>query len=219
MSRKIRALPNTILLIFIFIISTHIELVCQDREEDLISEFELNEGIYANYDEFKNNNPSKKYMPVVLSPGEVNKYLAEYTPQSIISSSGQYIWVGHFKTDGEFVRVSPDSIWGFCRGGNVVIKHGEFLISLNTVGSICHYGYKDALFADEIKLDNDQEFIFDFETGKVKRFKLDKFLTLLSKDMELYQEILRLDSYKKMRQAMFGFLLRFNERNPIHFPN
>ena len=195
------------------------QLNCQSQGTSiLLSELIFEEGIYSNYEEFKNNNPSKKYMPVVLSPGDVNKYLAEHPGQMIISSSGQYIWVGHFKENGEFVRIPPDSIWGFSKDNKIVIKHDQYLVNMTTIGAICYYSINDALFAKELKTDNENQYIFEYETGKVKRFKRDVILSILSNDMELYQQFLQQDSYKKMRESMFEYVLMYNERNPIHFP-
>jgi hypothetical protein len=219
MKNKIHHLAINFLFLFIFLSST-IKLAAQLQQQNPIidSAFSFKDGIYANYNEFKNNNPSKKYTPVVLSPGEVNRYIAEHPGLITISSSGQYIWVGHFKTDGEFVRIPPDSIWGFSKDNKVVIKHDESLVNLSVIGAICYFEMQDALFTDELKNSNKNQFVFEFETGKIKRFKRDVILSILSKDMELYQQFLAQDSYKKMTESMYEYLLRYNQQNPVYFP-
>jgi len=209
------ALAFTILFL-LTLIYPHVAL-CQDLNPKKDSPGVIfKNGVYTTYEEFKSNDPAKKYIPVVLSPKEVTEYLKTYPPQSFISSSGQYIWVGHYKADGEFVRVPPDSIWCFVKDNEVVIKHQEYLVKLDAKGALCHYKIDDALFAEELNIKNNQQYFFEFETGKIKRFKLDNFLSVLQQnDMELYQKILRMDSYKKMRASMFDFLLLYNTRHPL----
>lgn len=199
------------------LVSSLAQLFSQDeKNQSTKTEYSIQEGIYTNFEEFKNNNPPKKYMPVVLSPTEVTEYLAGHPSKVIISSSGQFIWVGHFKENGEFVRMQPDSVWGFVKDDEIVVKYKEYLVKLDEIGALCHFNLKDVLFANELNVKNDNQYFFEFETGKIKRFKLGDFLSVLQKnDMELYQRILKLDSYKKMRASMFDFLLEYNLRHPI----
>jgi len=209
------ALALTILFL-LTLIHPHVALSQDLKPKEDLPEVIFKNGVYTTYEEFKSNDPAKKYTPVVLSPKEVTEYLKTYPPQSFISSSGQYIWIGHYKVDGEFVRIPPDSIWCIVNDSEVVIKHQEYLVKLDEIGALCHYSLSDALFADELNNKNDDQFFFEFETGKVKRFKLDKFLSVLQKkDMELYQKILGMDSYKKMRASMLDFLIDYNQRHPI----
>jgi hypothetical protein len=62
-----------------------------------------------------------------------------------------------------------------------------------------------------------QQFIFDFETGKILEYEPKSVSILIMKDPELYDEYMRL-SRKKQKQLMFVYIRKFNEKNPLFIP-
>lgn len=219
MNPRIKTIIYITVILIIIVIHTDSNVYAQETDSTKTEVYKLDDGVYASYEEFKTNNPSKKYTPVVLSPDEVTTYLETHTPDKLLFSKGQYIWVGHYTVEGVFNRIPPDSIWGYCIENEVFIKQSEFLVKLNIIGGICQYSNFDALFKDDLNIKKELQYIFEFENGKVKRFKRDNFMRMLSKDMELYQKYLKVDSFKTLKTSMMDYLIEFNDRNPIQFAN
>jgi hypothetical protein len=62
-----------------------------------------------------------------------------------------------------------------------------------------------------------KQYIFDFETGKVVEFTVDKVQLLIMKDAALYEEYVQLPK-KKQKELMFVYVRKFNEKNPLYLP-
>ncbi|HNW56533.1 MAG TPA: hypothetical protein PKM69_02080, partial [Bacteroidales bacterium] len=61
------------------------------------------------------------------------------------------------------------------------------------------------------------QYLIDFETGKVLEFDVSNTELLLMKDQELYEEYVQL-SRKKKKELMFVYIRKFNEKNPLYLP-
>ncbi len=62
-----------------------------------------------------------------------------------------------------------------------------------------------------------RQYLIDFETGKLYDYKRESLEVLLMKDPELHDEYQSLRRRKK-KQLKFMYIRKFNERNPIYFP-
>ena len=62
-----------------------------------------------------------------------------------------------------------------------------------------------------------QQYIIDFESGKILEFNVENTELLLMKDNQLYEEYVQL-SHKKKKDLMFVYIRKFNEKNPLYIP-
>lgn len=204
-----------IILPFFLIIFTSGYSQEQQTNTSADNDFLYQAGVYNTIEEFQNNDPFKPGDYILLTQDEIETYVRNHDPSGMYYSTGQYIWLGQFDKSGNFTRINPDSIWGYVYQGEAFVRHGEYLVNLDVIGSICHFNTANAKLY-EIK--KPKEYIFEYTTGKFKRFTKDNFLGMIAKDMEIYQLFMRQDSYKKMKESMMEYLLKFNERNPISPP-
>jgi hypothetical protein len=169
-------------------------------------------GVYSSAKEFLKNEPLMPGDFQLLSQKEIEEYVSSRNQPGMYFNIGQYIWLGQFDDKGVFKRIDPDSVWGYVSNGEVFVKHGEYLVPLDLIGSICHFNTGHAMIYKENK---PKEYIFRIDEGKIMRFTQDNFLSIISEDMELYQLYLKQEgSFKKMKSSMMDFVLKFNERNP-----
>jgi len=61
------------------------------------------------------------------------------------------------------------------------------------------------------------QYLIDFDTGEIWDYDLPGVRILLQKDTQLYEEFRKLRNRMKKRM-MFSYIRRFNERNPLYFP-
>lgn len=62
-----------------------------------------------------------------------------------------------------------------------------------------------------------QQYLIDFESGKLLEFNVENTELLLMKDNNLYEEYVQLPR-KKKKDLMFVYVRRFNENNPLYLP-
>jgi hypothetical protein len=62
-----------------------------------------------------------------------------------------------------------------------------------------------------------EQYLIDFESGKVLEFNVENTELLLMKDNELYEEYVQL-SRKKKKELMFVYIRKFNDKNPLYIP-
>ncbi len=61
------------------------------------------------------------------------------------------------------------------------------------------------------------QYMIDHRTGRVMRYNMKNFASLLKQDKELYDEFTSIHSKQKKKTQMFIYLNRFNEKKPIYF--
>jgi hypothetical protein len=62
-----------------------------------------------------------------------------------------------------------------------------------------------------------QQYLIDFESGKIMEFDVENTKLLLMKDITLYEEYVQL-SRKKKKELMFVYIRKFNDKNPLYIP-
>ena len=80
-----------------------------------------------------------------------------------------------------------------------------------------NYGYGNP-YSNNVVNKEVRQFILDFETGKVLDFEVKEIESILIRDAKLYDEFAAL-SARKQKQLKFVYLRKYNERNPIYFPD
>ncbi|MGD0581818.1 MAG: hypothetical protein ABR974_02600 [Bacteroidales bacterium] len=207
------------------------------------SEFRFNDGIYLNFDQFKENSPIPK-AKILTS--------AEYNDRDFFTKVLAADKIYFYDEMGLRQAVEKSNIWGFSRNGVIYVMIQGTPNRITFIGSICHfvadvttvdnrnnsnyyspYGYYDPYYSpygyyggypygsystpSHTTRSELKQFVFDFETGKVLDFTVSNVELLLMKDPSVYDEYVQLPSQKK-KELMIVYIRKFNEKNPLYLP-
>jgi len=200
-------------------------------------DFEFQEGIFINFEQFKNNKPIPKSR--ILTSESVND---EDFFDNILREND----LAFYDFMGMQKMVDTKSIWGFSRNGVVYVNIGGGFNRVTIIGNICHFvanvttydtRYNDPYYANpyynaynnpyyypygmrprQYEKDELRQYIMDMESGKMVEYNYKNLEAILIRDPELYAEYSALRKRKK-KQLKFLYIRKFNERNPLYFPN
>jgi hypothetical protein len=199
-------------------------------------DFKFTDGIYLNFSQVKENSPLPKSKILTTIDFNDEDFFAQIFKEKQIN----------FYDDlGSKQTFETKQIWGFARNGNLYIKVNNELNRITYIGSISHfianittasynaydpymynaynpynaynYGYGNP-YSNNISTKEVRQFILDFETGKVLEFDVKSLESILIRDPKLYDEFTAL-SNRKQKQLKFLYLRKFNEKNPLYFPD
>ena len=199
-----------------------IPLFAQQKAVQYTKDFEFSNGIYLSFNNFKNNNPI--IAAKILS--DYNKTDRDFFDKILSKSNFSYI-----DSSGKEQIGKCNDIWGYCQNGIVYINHGTDYNRLTIIGSICHFvattpmkvgisdpfSYNDPYYAQQQYTYTSQQFVLDFETGKILEFNVSNMEPLLSRDVELYSQFSSLKK-KQKRDSIFLYLRKYNEKHSVYFP-
>jgi hypothetical protein len=184
----------------------------------------LNEGIYVNFINFKQNAPIPPEN--ILTKVDLNSF---YFYELLFQNEK----IAFINLSNDTVVLESKNIWGYCNAGIVYIQLNNEFCRIHQVGAMSHFVGKKTVFDNnyidpalywqnqgyrpQTSREEMQEYILDFESGALVEFELKSFEALLKRDEELYNEFNAL-SLKKKNQLKFYYLKKFNDRNPIYFP-
>ncbi len=193
-------------------------------------EFEFREGIYPNFMTVKLNSPVPKTRLVT----DADLFSRDFF--EIVTESKSIVYYDDFGVKQE---INTSNIWGYGRNGVLYINLGSKFHRISFVGSICHFvatlttynpGYYDPYYnssyyynryyrspSSSYSSTEVRQYLIDFETGKLLEFDVPSVEILLMKDPELYDEYMALGR-KKKKQYKFVYIRKYNERNPLYFP-
>jgi len=209
-------------------------LFAQDVPEGMVKytpEFEFREGIYPNFMSVKQNNPIPKTRLVT----EADLFSRDFYQQV---TEAKYIVF--YDDNGVQQRLTTSNIWGYGRNGVLYINLGSRFHRISFIGKIGHFvasittynsGYYDPYSYNQSYYYNRyyrspnsdysstevRQYLIDFETGKLMEFDVKAVEILLMNDPELHDEYMQLRR-KKKKQYKFVYIRKFNERNPLYFP-
>ncbi|MBN2215099.1 MAG: hypothetical protein JW723_12725 [Bacteroidales bacterium] len=194
-------------------------------------DFRFKEGIFANYEQVKRNQPIPKSR--ILT--DVS-YDDPYFFDRIVEKKKLY----YYDIYGVKQEIRIADIWGYSRNGVLYIGMNEGFYRITIIGSICHfvanlttyntgypyypyYDYYDYYSPYNIRqtprtTNEMRQYIMDFGTGKVMEYDVSSVEVLLMKDPELHDEFVSLRR-KKKKQLKFLYIRKFNERNPLYISN
>jgi hypothetical protein len=178
-------------------------------------DFKFKDGIFMNFNEFKNNEPSITQFEVVkdkTSGSETDIYLKYNRPD----------------TSGNKKKKVTEQAFGFAKNGVLYFSDGNYgFYRMFIVGALSHfmqyqvsYNNMDSYYGNTAGMSfaaNDiREYVLDFETGETFLFTYRNFKDYLkTHDAELLKE---LEASKNKREMIHHFLLKYNEKHPIYFP-
>lgn len=216
----------------IFLIS-FLETNGQTVNSDLVKytpEFEFKDGIYPNFMTVKMNSPIPKTRLVT----DADLFSRDFYEQ--VTENKRIVYYDDYGVKQE---LNTSNIWGYGRNGVLYINLGSNFHRISFIGSIGHFvatlttynsGYYDPYYnssyyynryyrspSSSYSSTEVRQYLIDFESGKLLDFDVASVEILLMKDPELYDEYMTLNR-KKKKQYKFVYIRKFNERNPLYFP-
>ena len=197
-------------------------LFAQQKTVQYTKDFEFINGIYISLSDFKMNSP------IIASKiiSDYNKTSRDFFEQLLSKSSFTYM-----DSLGKEQTLKSNDIWGYCQNGTVYINHGTDFNRVTIIGSIFHFvaSVQRNIGVSDPFINNDpfynpqhivystEQFVLDFETGKILDFNVQTMEALLFRDAELSKEFAALKK-KQKRDGIFIYLRKYNEKHPIYFP-
>lgn len=199
-------------------------------------EFKFNEGIFLNFEQVRQNDPVSKSSIVTSVPYDDPGFF-----ETVLNNKK----ISFFNNLGVKEEMVNKNIWGYSRNGVLYISLNDGYYRITIVGSICHfvaslttyssaydnpYGYSYPYYGyynyynpygmtpGSYSSTEMRQYILDFKTGRVLDYDEESVEVLLMTDPELHDEFTSL-SQKKRKQLKFLYIRKFNERNPLYFPN
>lgn len=180
--------------------------------------FTFRQGIYLNYQQFRENRPVLRSRIISNYDSTRLDYLRQVTAAKTIS---------YTDSSGKLTEVSPSKIWGFCENNSVYIRYNNAFNKIVVMGSLCHFtatyvSYMSsgppypANSAYGTPVETIRQYMLDTKTGSVLDFVLPNVEAILKRDPELYKEFMGLRKGKR-KQLMFFYLRKYNERNLLYF--
>jgi hypothetical protein len=198
--------------------------------------FRFEEGIFLNFDQVRSNKPIPKSGIITTVPYDDPDFYDRVLQEKKIQV---------FDNLGNKEDFSTKNIWGFSRNGVLYINLNEGYYRITIIGSICHfvanlttynntynpyynygypyYGYPYSPYSPYYSPYSNsansemRQYLLDFKTGNVLEYDVESVKLLLMSDPELHDEFAEL-SNKKQKQMKFLYIRKFNERNPLYFP-
>ena len=178
-------------------------------------DFHLNDGVYLTFAEFKYNAHQIRQFDVSTKNANIDGVNSVLTYEKTDSTGKKSI-------------LEIRQCFGFCKNGIFYINAGNYgYYRIFILGALTHYvsyyrtspEFVDFYAGSDISAwsGNDmREFVLDFETGESFLFTYKDFKKfLVDRDPELYKEMEHTQGKRKM---IHRFLLKYNEKHPISFP-
>ncbi len=205
----------------LFFVAIYVNAFGQQKTIQYDRDFQFREGVYFTYLDFKNNNP----IPTSKIISDYNKNNRDFI--SSVLNKPDFKYIDGFGKENTY---TSNQIWGYCSNGTIFVNHGTDFNRVNIIGSICHFVatvkvrisaadpfYNNQPFGSQDRFTySTEQFVIDYESGKILPFSTGNMEALLSRDELIYQEFNALKNRKK-RESIFLYLRKYNEKHPIYF--
>lgn len=186
-------------------------------------DFRLYEGLYLGYQDFRYNWPIPKEKIIT----KINKDQLDFYSKLIEGDLIEYE-----ERDGSIHKVKPELVWGYCQNNIIFINQDKNFYRIPVFGSISNFigtvevvnyspGYDPFMNAPmnsrAYKTREIRQFLFDFYSGEIVPFSIEKTEEYLKRDDTIYKEYTALSRKKKKEQAT-KYIRMFNEKHPVYFP-
>ncbi|MDF2448608.1 MAG: hypothetical protein K0R26_1112 [Bacteroidota bacterium] len=183
----------------------------------------LYEGLYLTYQDFRYNWPIPKEK--INTP--INKDQLDFYSKLIEQELIEYT-----ERDGTVSKIQSEKVWGYCQNNIIFINQDKNFYRIPVFGAISNFigtaevinyspGYDPFMNAPinstNYKTREIRQFLFDFYSGEIVPFSLEKVEELLKRDEPIYKEFMSL-SRKKRRDAVTKYIRMYNEKHLVYFP-
>jgi hypothetical protein len=194
--------------------------------------FQLNEGLYLNFQQLKSNKPISKEQITSRYNTKQLDFLTELTKNEDSIS---------IKINEKVFKIDIDSVWGYCQNNQIYISNGgNDFFKVPLFGSLSTYlvfvkqtntrnfnpwmydPYFNNVYPGYTLNGNNTnvvtiQMLLDAQTGTLFEFSLEQLDSLLMRDADLYKEYRSLSKKKRRSKAIF-YLRKYNIKHPIYFP-
>jgi hypothetical protein len=209
-----------------YIILSFLIVILKLQSQDSVMytrDFRLYEGIYTSYKEFRYNWPIDKDKIVTNLPKDQLDFFSKLTESDIIE---------YKERDGSLEKIKTEKIWGYCQNNVIFINQDKNFFRIPVFGAISNFigtvevvsysrGYdpfmNTPINSTAYKTREIRQYLFDFYSGEIVEYSIDKMEEYLKRDEVLYKEFMEL-SKKKKKEFAFKYMRLYNEKHPVYFP-
>lgn len=207
--------------IFVLVIS-FMKINAQDSIPYSI-DLRLYEGVYFSYQDFRFNWPIPKEKII----SKINKDQLDFYTKLIEEE-----FIEFTERDGSVSKIKSEQVWGYCQNNVIFINQNKNFYRIPVFGSISNFigtqevinyspGFDPFMNApmssSSQKVKEIRQFLFDFYTGEIALFSIDKLEEYFKRDIEIYKQFTALNKKKKKEQAV-KFIRLYNEKHIVYFP-
>jgi hypothetical protein len=186
-------------------------------------DFRLYEGIYLNYQDFRYNWPIPKEKIIT----KINKDQLDF--YSILTEQE---FIEFMDRDGSIVKIKSGKIWGYCQNNIIFINQENNFFRIPVFGAISNFigtvevvnyspGYDPFMNAPinstATKSREIRQYLFDFYSGEIVQFSVEKLEEFLKRDEMIYKEFLLLNK-KKKKELATKYIRMYDEKHVVYFP-
>lgn len=197
------------------------------RSQDSVAytkDFRLYEGLYLSYQDFRYNWPiPKEKINTKINKDQLDFYSKLLEEQEMID---------YTERDGAEAKVKTEKVWGYCQNNIIYINQDKNFFRIPVFGSISNFigtvevvgyspGYDPFMNAPinstAAKTREIRQYLFDFYSGEIVEFSIDKLEEYLKRDDAIYKEFTALNK-KKKKEFATKYIRMFNEKHAVYFP-
>ena len=186
-------------------------------------DFRLYEGLYLGYQDFRYNWPIPKEKIIT----KINKDQLDFYSKLIEEEFIEYT-----ERDGSVTKIKSDKVWGYCQNNIIFINQEKNFFRIPVFGSISNFigtvevtnyspGFDPFMNApmgnSAYKTREIRQYLFDFYSGEIVQFNIDKMAEFLKRDEAIYKEYSQL-SKKNKKELATKYIRMFNEKHLVYFP-
>jgi hypothetical protein len=213
-------MSKRILLFFMFI--SFVQLKAQDSVA-YTKDFRLFEGLYLGYQDLRYNWPIPKEKIIT----KINKDQLDFYSKLIEEE-----YIEYTERDGSISKIKSSLVWGYCQNNIIFINQEKNFYRIPVFGAISNFigtvevisyspGYDPFMNApigsSQYKTREIRQFLFDFYSGEVSPFSIEKLGEYLKRDESIYQEFSTLKN-KKKKEFATKYIRMYNEKHLVYFP-
>lgn len=213
-------MSKAILLFFMFI--SFVQLKAQDSIA-YTKDLRLYEGLYLGYQDLRYNWPIPKEKIIT----KINKDQLDFYSKLIEEE-----YIEYTERDGSISKIKSGLVWGYCQNNIIFINQEKKFYRIPVFGAISNFigtvevisyspGYDPFMNApigsSQYKTREIRQFLFDFYSGEVSPFSIEKLGEYLKRDIAIYQEFSALKN-KKKKEFATKYIRMYNEKHLVYFP-
>lgn len=186
-------------------------------------DFRLYEGLYLGYQDFRYNWPISKEQIIT----NINKEQLDFYSKLI-----EQEFIEYKDRDGSTQKIKSEQVWGYCQNNIIFINQDKNFYRIPVFGAISNFigtvevisyspGYdpfmNSPMNSRSYKTREIRQFLFDFYTGEIVPFSVEKLEEYLKRDDAIYKEYSAL-SKKKRKEFATKYIRLYNEKHLVYFP-
>lgn len=210
------------LFLLLFILLLGFDIKAQDSIA-FTKDFRLYEGLYLGYQDFRYNWPIPKEKIIT----KINKEQLDFYSKLIEEEFIEYT-----ERDGSITKMKSEQVWGYCQNNIIFINQDKNFYRIPVFGAISNFigtvevtnyspGYDPFMNApigsNANKVREIRQYLFDFYSGEITPFSIDKMEEYLKRDEAIYNEYKALGKKKKKEMAT-KYIRMYNEKHLVYFP-